>query len=179
MVYGVKMSEKIFAFIDSQNLKRSIEKDIFLKKSGRRLYTGWKLNFKKFRIYLKDKFGVSKAYLFIGKVEGNELLYKYLEDSGYEIIFKPTFEYLSEEGDKKIKGNVDAELVLHKMIEFPNFDKAIIVAGDGDYHCLIEYLQTKEKLLKILIPNKYSYSQLLKEFIENIEYVSDLESKLK
>lgn len=152
---------------------------MFLRKSGKRLYTGSKLNFKKLWIYLKDKFKVSKAFLFIGKVEGYESLYEYLEQAGFILIFKPTFEYLSEDGERKIKGNVDAELVLHTMIQFPNFDKAIIVAGDGDYHCLIEYLKNKDKLLKVLIPNKYSYSQLLKEFIEYIEYVSDLESKLK
>ena len=28
------------------------------------------------------------------------------------------------------------------MIEFPNYNKAIIVAGDGDYYCLIEIVVT-------------------------------------
>jgi len=34
------------------------------------------------------------------------------------------------------------------MIEYNNYDKAIIVSGDGDFHCLVEYLEEKEKLLK-------------------------------
>lgn len=65
----------------------------------------------------------------------------------------------------KFKGNVDAELVLHSAaIEFPHYDQAIIVAGDGNYHCLLEYLESKSKLYKLIIPNRYSESRLLSKF---------------
>lgn len=171
--------DKIYAFIDSQNLKRSVESDVVQKNTGRIIYSGWKLNFSKFYIYLKDKFKISDAFLFIGKIEGYQALYESLEKAGYKVIYKPTLKYKNNEGEEKTKGNVDAELVLHTMIKFPLYDKAIIVAGDGDYHCLLEYLRENGKLYKVLIPNKYSYSQLLKEFIDCFEYVSDLESKLK
>ena len=50
--------------------------------------------------------------------------------------------------DGKAKGNVDAELVLHTMVEYPNYDKALIVSGDGDFYCLVDYLKGKDKLLK-------------------------------
>ncbi|MBU1256198.1 NYN domain-containing protein, partial [Patescibacteria group bacterium] len=56
-----------------------------------------------------------------------------------------------------------AELVLHTMIQYENYDKAIIVSGDGDFHCLIEYLDKKNKLLKILVPTGH-YSSLLRKF---------------
>lgn len=81
--------------------------------------------------------------------------------------------------DGQIKGNCDAELVLHTMIEFENFEKALIISGDGDFHCLIEYLEMKEKLLKVGIPNKRKYSSLLKKFRKTyFFYVSDLRQKL-
>ena len=48
---------------------------------------------------------------------------------------------------------MDAELVLHAMIEYPNYDKAIVVSGDGDFHCLIEYLEKQGKLARVLILN--------------------------
>ena len=38
---------------------------------------------------------------------------------------------------------LDAELVLHTMIEYPNYEKVVIVSGDGDFHCLIKYLRGK------------------------------------
>ena len=122
---------------------------------------------------------MSKAFLFIGKINGNEELYKYLANSGYELIFKPTLIFTDDESERRIKGIVDAELILHTMIELPSFIKAIIVAGDGDYHCLIEYLVNQNKLLHIFIPNKFSYSSLLREFRNYFVFVSDLRTKLE
>lgn len=74
---------------------------------------GWKLDFARFRVYLRDKYQVTKAYLFIGYVQGNELLYKSLQEAGYICVFKPTLEL----PDNTIKGNVDAELVLHAVVQ--------------------------------------------------------------
>ncbi|OGE74259.1 MAG: hypothetical protein A3I07_00460 [Candidatus Doudnabacteria bacterium RIFCSPLOWO2_02_FULL_42_9] len=156
---------KIYAFIDSQNLNLAI-KD-----------SGWTLDFSRFFIYLKDKYKVSKTFLFIGYVAGNEALYTYLQKIGYVLVFKPTLEY-KKEGERFTKGNVDAELVLHSMIEYPNYDKAIIVTGDGDFHCLIEYLEKQEKLLKLFIPNSRKFSALLRRFRRYFIFVSNLENKL-
>ena len=143
-------SKPNYAFIDSQNLNLGVQSQ------------GWKLDWRKFRQYLKNKYFVTKAYLFIGHVAGNEPLYTYLQECGYLLIFKPTLE---RHIDNKltIKGNVDAELVLHTMIQYNNYNKALIVSGDGDFHCLIEYLDKKGKLLKILAPTKH-FSSLLRKF---------------
>ena len=66
------------------------------------------------------------------------------------------------------------------MIEYPNYDKAIIVSGDGDFHCLVKYLIGEEKLKKILIPNQGKYSALLKNFpSEYIAFVSYLKKNLQ
>ena len=154
------ISKSTYAFIDSQNLNLGTNKDLF-DKSGKRIYTGWKLDFQKFRKYLKDKFRVSKALLFIGYIAENKLLYDQLKSSGYILVFKPT----TKDSAGKPKGNVDAELVLHAAaIEFPNYDQAVIVAGDGDYRCLHEFLILKQKLRAIIIPNRKSESSLLKPF---------------
>lgn len=149
--------QKVFAFIDSQNLNLGVRSQ------------GWTLDFKRFRVYLKDKFQVNKAFLFIGYIPENKDLYKYLKESGYQIIFKPVLK--SRQPKVKTKGNVDAELVLHTMIQLPKFSKAIIVSGDGDFYCLIEYLYRKQKLKKLIVPNR-KYSSLLRKygsFIVNID----------
>lgn len=140
----------IYAFIDSQNLNLGVKSQ------------GWKLDWRKFRQYLNNKYNVKKAYLFIGQLAGNESLYTYLQESGYILVFKPTLEH-KVSNKIIIKGNVDAELVLHTMIHFNNYQKAVIVSGDGDFHCLIEYLVNKGRLLKILVPTA-RYSSLLRHF---------------
>lgn len=145
-----------YAFIDSQNLNLGVQSQ------------GWKLDWRKFRQYLGNKYQAQKVYLFLGQVAGNESLYTFLQESGYILIFKPTLERLVK-NKKIIKGNVDAELVLHAMIQYQNFNKAIIVSGDGDFHCLTEYLDKKGKLLKILAPTKH-YSSLLRKF-NNKNYI--------
>lgn len=149
----------IYAFIDSQNLNLGTSKDIY--KNKKLIYKGWKLDFKKFRRYLADKFRVKKAFLFIGYIKSNEKLYKFLKDCGYLLIFKPT----TKDNFGKAKGNVDAEIVLYSAaIEYNNYDKAIVISGDGDFYCLHEYLEKQNKLLKIVIPNRHSESSLLKKF---------------
>jgi uncharacterized LabA/DUF88 family protein len=138
---------------------------------------GWILDFKRFYIYLKENYGVSKAFMFIGYVKENEKLYEFLRKVGYICVFKPTLTY----SDGHTKGNCDAELVLQTMIEFNKFDKAIIVTGDGDFYCLIKYLIEKCKLSAVLIPNEKKFSALLYFIICRpfLRYMNDLRSLLE
>jgi len=156
----------IYAFIDSQNLNLGIRS------------AGWVLDFKKFRIYLKEKYHVKKAFLFIGYIETNKKLYEYLEKAGYILIFKPVLSFKGK-SSIKTKGNVDAELVLYTMIEYCNYDKAILVSGDGDFFCLVDYLSKKDKLGYIIVPNRNAYSRLLLRFRKNIRFMDDLQQKLE
>lgn len=153
-----------FAFIDSQNLNLAIRDQ------------GWVLDFQRFRRYLKDKYQVSVAYLFIGYIEGNADLYRALQLAGYICIFKPTLVYK----DGTTKGNCDAELVLQAMIDYPKYDKAVIVTGDGDFHCLVKYLLEQGKLQNVIVPNRHKFSGLLKfkSFSPYLRFMNDLNKKL-
>jgi uncharacterized LabA/DUF88 family protein len=165
-VAGSVKNDTVYAFIDSQNLNLGIKS------------LGWKLDYKKFRLYLKNKYKVEKAYLFIGQVEGNESLYEGLESAGYDVVFKPTTEY-EVDGEKTVKGNVDAELVLYAAAKvYKQFNKAIIVSSDGDFLCLAQYLSQRQKLLSIMVPNG-RYSQLLGEFQSSIVRLDKLKRSLQ
>ncbi len=162
--------QNVYAFIDSQNLNVSVQK------------LGWKMDWLKFRNYLADKHGVTKAFMFIGYVPEFESMYEQLHETGYLVVLKPTFdmtrvrvdqtENRDDKDDKKdekpTKGNVDADLVLWAMKEKPNYDKAIIVSGDGDFYSLVEYLEEQGKLSKILTPSSH-YSRLFNQFETYIE----------
>lgn len=124
-----KAKRNNYAFIDSQNLNLSIRAQ------------DWQLDFKRFRRYLSDKYGETKAFLFIGYVHTNQDLYTSLQEYGYILVFKPTLKL----PNGRVKGNVDAEFVLHSVIEYPKYDKGVIIAGDGDYYCLVDYLWKKNK----------------------------------
>jgi len=159
----MKLTANNYAFIDSQNLNLAIRDQ------------GWNLDFKRFRRYLEDKYGVKKAFIFIGYIATNESLYTSLQEYGYILIFKPTL--MLPEG--RVKGNIDAELVLHAMIEYPNYEKAVIVTGDGDFHCLIDHLIKQNKLEKLIVPNRYKFSSLLRKFSSRMVFMNDLRRKLE
>lgn len=161
------MKKKLFlnyAFIDSQNVNLGI-KDL-----------GWALDWKKFRVYLKEKYGVETAYMFVGYMEENQDLYQSLQKSGYILIFKEIL--INKDGF--VKGNCDAELVLQAMIDYEKYKKAVIVSGDGDFACLVRHLRKKSKLAKVLVPNMKKYSALLKKAAadEYLDCMNNLKSKL-
>jgi uncharacterized LabA/DUF88 family protein len=137
----------------------------------------WELDYKKFRLYLKNKYNVSQAFIFIGLVQNNQPLYTMLQQAGFILIFKPTIKYFVK-GKETVKGNVDAELVLHaSAIEFDNYEKAIIVTSDGDFACLIKFLIDNDKLLQIITPNK-RYSTLLKKFSKYIIDIGNIKKSV-
>jgi uncharacterized LabA/DUF88 family protein len=167
-----KAAPRIYAFIDSQNLNVSVQK------------FGWKMNWKKFRQFLSDKYGVTMAYMFIGYVPEHEDIYEKMHEAGYAVVLKPTFDMSrprpEENGgknDKPVKGNVDADLVLWAMKEMDNYDKAVIVSGDGDFFALIEYLVQQDRLLKILTPTG-QYSSLFHQFEDHLERLDNYKREL-
>jgi len=159
----MKKPQNNYAFIDSQNLNLSIRSQ------------GWILDFGKLRQYLRDKYSITKAFLFIGYVYDNQDLYTVLQKDGYILIFKPTLRL----PDGRVKGNIDADLVLHAMIEYKNYDKALIVTGDGDFYCLVDYLRKNDRLLKLMIPNKYAFSSLFRKIMPHVVFMNDLRGKLE
>jgi uncharacterized LabA/DUF88 family protein len=132
---------------------------------------------------------VTQAYMFIGHVPEFEDLYMQMHDLGFLVVLKPTQNFLSKpvadkpdksgepEEKKPIKGNIDADLVLWAMRELANYDKAIIVSGDGDFYGLIEYLEEQHKLLHIMAPN-WQYSSLLKPFESYIVRIDQMRREL-
>lgn len=183
----ISENKTVYAFIDSQNLNVGVQK------------FGWKMDWVKFRKYLKDKYGVSQAFMFIGYVPEFENMYQQLHEAGYMIVLKPTYDMTrprpvdsqqltadskdADQEDKKaeekkpVKGNVDADLVLWVMKEMKNYDKAIIVSGDGDFYSLIEYLDEQSKLLKILAPNAH-YSGLFNKYENYVERLDQARKEL-
>lgn len=153
-----------YAFIDSQNVNLGFQA------------LGWKLDWRRFRVYLAEKYGVQKAFLFIGYIPENQQLYTSLQQAGYILVFKPVLQ-TKEHG---AKGNVDADLVLRAMTEFGNYEKAVIVTSDGDFYSLVEYLYQKSKLETVLSPSSAKCSALLKKKAkERINFMETLRGKLE
>lgn len=156
--------EENFVFIDTQNVNLAIKDQ-------------WRnLDWKKFRIYLKDKYKAKKVYLFIWYIPWNQSMYSFFQDIWYHLVFKPVMELKSW----KTKWNVDAELVLQAMIDYKRYNKAVLVTWDWDFACLVKHLQKENKFLKLIVPNHKKYSIFLKQSAWwKIDSITNLKNKLK
>lgn len=161
-----KQKRDNFAYIDGANLHRGIAN------------FGWKLDYARFRVWLSEKYGVSRAYIFIGLIPKYKDLYTYLQEAGFTLVFKEVI----YDGEGKPKGNCDADLVLQAVCDtYENkFNEAIIVSSDGDYASLVKFLIERGKLKTVLSPHtKDLYSILLKRTNAPVAYLNDQKSILQ
>jgi len=156
--------ENNFAFIDSQNVYKGIKRDL-----------GWKIDWTRFRIYLKHKYDITNAYLFIGFIPEHNDIYDELQKAGFILKFKPVL----PNGDNGVKGNVDADLVLQAMIDYNNYDGAVLISSDGDFYSLVRYLYDNKKLVVVLSPHRQKCSTLLRKSAKDkMAYMDKLKEKL-
>lgn len=148
------------AYIDSANLDKSLKNHL-----------GWKLDYKKFRIWLSDKYAIKQAYLFIGFIPKHKDMYTFLQGSGFTLVFKDVVYQ-----DGKTKGNCDSDLLMQAAKDFyeGKLSKAVLVASDGDYTPLVKMLAEKEGIETIFSPAPTAKcSILLKRTGVPIAYLED------
>ena len=151
---------------------------------GQNLYLGttksehnWAVDLTKFRIYLREKYQVEKAYYFLGCVNDNHQdLYDEIQEAGFILKFR---EHNTIMLGKK-KGNVDSDIIffiMEKMYRQENFDKVVLISGDGDYKKLVDFLISENRFEKILFPNKKFASSLYKritrfyyDYLDNVRH---------
>jgi uncharacterized LabA/DUF88 family protein len=162
--------ENNYAFIDGQNVYMGTTK----------ISVPWRINFKKLRVYLKDKYHVEIAYYFLGFViEEKRDLYLKIQEAGFVLVFREHNALMI--GHKK--GNVDADivfLIMKKLYQKEAFDKIVLISGDGDYKRLVDFLIEEKRFKKILFPNNEFASSLYKSLgSEYYAYLSDKNVKKK
>lgn len=124
---------KNYAFIDGANLRISADS------------LGISIDYTRLQRYLETKYSVLRVYFFDGDLVHVASLHAELKRHGYEVVLRhpvPT-----EHG---VKANCDTEMVLRAMIEWDNYDQAVIITNDGDFGCLIRHLKDEGKLRQVI-----------------------------
>ena len=155
---------KTKVYIDGANLHKGI------------VELGWELDYKRFYVWLKDKYKITSAYLFIGFIPKNKNLYTRLQEAGFILVYKE----VTYDGGGMVKGNCDAILVLKTTSDFyeKSFENAIIISSDGDYAELVNFLKEKNVLRAVISPsNKCSY--LLRKQNIRLIYLDSQREKLE
>lgn len=150
--------QKINIYIDGNNLYRSAKG------------IGYDIDYKKFRGWLRQKYTPQTVYLFIGLVPDRVSFYKYLQECGFILIFKQTISV-----GNTVKGNCDAELVLQTVSDFytKTCDSFILITGDGDFGCVVEFLKKEKVFNTVLAPDEKKCSILLKNKNVPIDFLNE------
>jgi uncharacterized LabA/DUF88 family protein len=154
------------AYIDGANLHKGISA------------LGWKLDYRRFRSWLRQKYGIEIATIFIGLIPKNADLYTSLQYAGYKLAFKEVV----YDGAGKAKGNCDADLVLQAVRDYYENQPTtiVLVASDGDYSPLVRFWLEKNVPCTILSPAAIKKcSILLKKTGVPIVSLAELQHKLE
>jgi uncharacterized LabA/DUF88 family protein len=154
------------AVIDGQNLYMG---------TAKREIDPWRIDLVRFRVYLEKKYGITKAYYFLGYVqEARQEMYEEIQAAGFVLVFR---EHNTAMLGKK-KGNVDSDIiftVMKKLYKKEDFEKVFLVSGDGDYKILVDFLIEEGRFGKVLFPNRKFASSLYKKL--GSEYFDFLENQ--
>ena len=105
--------------------------------------------------------------------------YKKIEIFGYKLYLKPVKFYKTEEGTVKRKANCDVDMAFHLMKEKDNFDRAIILSGDGDFLPVLKYLKSQNKEIIILARGARTAKEIRQFAGSNFRDFVRLESRIK
>jgi hypothetical protein len=134
--------------------------------------SGWKINWKVFRSYLTAN-GVTRAFVFMGYLKENEYIYYRLKNAGFELVRR---EVRKDEKGTVDGGNCDADLAFFAGSYKAEYNKAIIVADDGDYSLTLASLHEAGKLEFLLSIHSVEATSI---FIKNkipLKYIRSINS---
>lgn len=105
--------------------------------------------------------------------------YNRLEKFGYTMILKPVKMYEQGDGTTKRKANCDVDMTFYLMKEVGNFDRVIILSGDGDFLPVLKHLRTLDKNVEILARGPRTAREIRRFAGSNFKDFVRLESALK
>lgn len=155
---------KTLVYIDGANLHKGTQG------------LGWILDYERFFVWLRDKYRIERAYLFIGLIPKNKDLYTRLQEMGYTLVYKE----ITFDGTGKVKGNCDADLVLKVTSDYyeKHFDQAVLVSSDGDYAGLVQFLKERQSFRTLISPSN-NCSFLLRKLNIPIVYLDTQKNLLQ
>lgn len=135
--------EKIALFIDGANLYSA----------ARAL--GFDIDYKRLLAVFGKNGYLVRAYYYTALAEDQEYstlrpLIDWLDYNGYTVVTKPLKEFFDQSGRRKLKGNMDIELVIDAMDMAEYVDHVVLFSGDGDFRRLAEAIQRRGRRFSVV-----------------------------
>ena len=135
--------EKIALFIDGANLYSTAKT------------LGFDIDYKRLLREFQSTSYLLRAYYYTAMIEDQEYstlrpLVDWLDYNGYTVVTKPLKEFFDQNGRRKLKGNMDIELVVDAMELVDQVDHYVLFSGDGDFRRLVEVLQRRGRKVSVV-----------------------------
>ena len=124
------------------------------------------------------------ALLLISRHLQRVRFYLKLQTFGYELYLKPVKLYEQDDGTTRRKANCDVEMAFYLMKEKENFDRVIVLSGDGDFLPVLKYLRRNGKEVIILARGPRTAREIrqfagsnFRDFVRLEKYVNFEENK--
>lgn len=88
--------------------------------------------------------------ILIGRHLQRVRFYGKLSQFGYSLFLKPVKMYEQEDGTTRRKANCDVDMTFYLMKEKDDFDRAVVLSGDGDFLPVLKYLRKIGKKVTIM-----------------------------
>jgi len=105
--------------------------------------------------------------------------YLKLKQFGYELHLKPVKLYEQEDDTTRRKANCDVDMAFWLMREKDNFDRVVILSGDGDFLPVLKYLREVGKEVIVLARGPRTAREIRQFAGSNFRDFTRLESRLK
>jgi uncharacterized LabA/DUF88 family protein len=108
--------------------------------------------------------------------------YKKLEEFGYILILKPVKTFKKKDGSSEIKANCDVDMTFYMMNYQNEYDKAVILSGDGDFLPVLKHLQKRGKEIHILARSRRTAKEIrvfAKKSFQDFEYLKESIKQIK
>ncbi|MFA6918176.1 MAG: NYN domain-containing protein [Candidatus Gracilibacteria bacterium] len=116
--------------------------------------------------------------LLIGRHLQRVRFYQKLNNFGYKLFLKPVKLYEQEDGTTKRKANCDVDMAFYLMKEKDNFNKAIILSGDGDFLPVLKHLKKMKKEVVVLARGERTAKEIKQFAGSNFRDFEYLETKI-
>lgn len=161
--------ERVALFIDGANLyatARALDLEI---------------DYKALRSYFSQNARMIRAYYYTAILEDQEYsplrpLIDWLDYNGFTLVTKPVKEFTDDNGNRKIKGNMDIEIAVDMMNIANNLDHVVLFSGDGDFRRLLESLQNRGVRATVVSSNSTQPNMIADELRRQADQYIDLES---
>jgi uncharacterized LabA/DUF88 family protein len=109
---------------------------------------GFDIDYKRLLEEFQSRGTLVRAFYYTATIDNPENssirpLIDWLDYNGYTVVTKPIKEFIDASGRRKVKGNMDIELVVDAMEIAAQVDQIVLFSGDGDFRSLVEAVQRR------------------------------------